>query len=70
MDFYNLKSDWESYKILISELEKDVEKFIKRPISRKWRSLLRKKSKDSERIGKKIKKNIIRQRQDLKSDYS
>jgi len=70
MDFYNLKNDWEKCKLLIDELEKDVEKFIKRPTSRKWSSLIRKKSKNIEKLGKKIKKNIIRQRQDCKSDYS
>ena len=70
MDFYNLKNDWEKCKLLIDELEKDVEKFIKRPTSRKWSSLARKKSKNIEKLGKKIKKNIIRQRQDYKSDYS
>lgn len=70
MDFYNLKDDWEKCKTLTNELERDVENFVKKPASRKWCSLVRKKSKDIEKLGKKIKKNIIRQRQDYQSDYS
>ena len=70
MDFYNLKKDWETCKLLTETLEREVEKFIKRPTVERRCALIRKKSKDIEKLGKKIKKNIIRQRQDLKSDYS
>jgi len=70
MDFYNLKEDWKKCKSLTCELEIDIQNFVKRPISRKWCSFLRKKSKSIEKLGKKIKKNIIRQRQDYQSDYS
>ena len=70
MDFYNLKDDWEKCKVLTIELEQNVENFIKRPISRKWCPILREDSKNIEKLGKKIKKNIIKQRQDCQSDYS
>lgn len=70
MDSYNLKDDWQKCKDLTVELEVDTEKFIKRPTSRKWCSLTRKKSKDIDKLGKKIKKNIIFQRQDYQSDYT
>ena len=70
MDNYDLKGDWERHKILIDELEKKIEKFVKRPASRVWCAVLRKKSKDIERLNKKIKRNIIKQRQDNQSDYS
>jgi len=70
MDFYNLKNDWENHKTLTDELEKDLENFVKRPMSRKWGAFIRKKSKEIDRLGKRIKKNIILQRQDYQSDYS
>lgn len=70
MDSYNLKDDWEKHKVLINELEKHIENFIKRPASRQWCSSLRKESKDIEKLGMRIKKNIIKQRQDYQSDYS
>jgi hypothetical protein len=70
MDFYNIINDWEKCKILTVELEKDVGNFLQHPISRKLCIIARKKSKDIEKLGKRIKKNIIRQRQDNQSDYS
>lgn len=70
MDYYNLKSDWEKCKELTSELELDVVEFFKKPTIRKWAPVVRKKSKYIEKLGKNIKKNILRQRQDSKSDYS
>jgi len=70
MDFYNIKSDWEECKKLTVELEMDVDIFLQHPLSRKLCIVVRKKSKHIEKIGKKIKKNIIKQRQDYKSDYS
>jgi len=70
MDFYNIINDWEKCKSLTVELEKDVDNFLQHPISKKLCIVARKKSKDIEKLGKKIKKNIVRQRQDYKSDYS
>jgi hypothetical protein len=70
MDFYNIKDDFNTSKKIMVELEKDIESFFKKPLGRKWATLIRKKSKEVEKIGKRIKKNIIKQRQDLKSDYS
>lgn len=70
MDCYNLKNDWENFKYLIGELEQDVEIYLKKPGSRKWCTFVRKKSKDIELLGKKIRKNTLKQRQDYKSDYS
>jgi hypothetical protein len=70
MDFYNLQNDWERCKTLTNELISNVDSFVKRPTSRRWCSLVRKKSKDIEKLNKKIKKNIVRQRQDYQSDYS
>jgi len=70
MDFYNIKDDWEECKNLTIELEKDVDSFLQHPLSRKLCIIVRKKSKYIEKLGKKIKKNIVRQRQDCQSDYS
>ena len=70
MDSYNIKDDLEISKSLVIELEDGVKKFLEHPISRYWCSFVRKKSKDIERVNKKIKKNIIKQRQDYESDYS
>jgi poly-D-alanine transfer protein DltD len=70
MDSYNLKNDWEECQKMTNELEENIKFFVKNPISRKWCSFVRKKSKDIEKLNKKIKKNIIRQRQDYQSDYS
>lgn len=70
MDSYNIINDWEKFKSLITELEVDINVYTKHPLSRKLCSQARKKSKEIEKIGKKIKKNIIRQRQDYQSDYS
>lgn len=70
MDCYNLKNDWENFKKLIDDLEQDVEVYLKRPGSRKWCTLVRKNSKDIDDLGKKIRKNTLKQRQDYKSDYS
>jgi hypothetical protein len=70
MDFYKIKEDWDICKDLVVELEKDIEVFFRKPTTRKWGTLVRKKSKKIETIGKKIKKIIIKQRQDLESDYS
>jgi len=70
MDFYSLRDDLEKCKILTTELYVDVEKFVKKPTSKKWCSLIRKKSKSVEKLGDKIKKNIIRQKQDYQGDYS
>ncbi len=70
MDFYNIKEDFERCKTLTAELELEVENFVKRPISRRWCAFVRKKSKGIETIGKRIKKNILKQRQDYYSDYS
>jgi len=70
MDYYKIKEDWEVCKSLIFELESDIEFFFKRPTSKKWGVLIRKKSREIGSLGEKIKKNIIRQRQDYQSDYS
>jgi hypothetical protein len=70
MDCYNLKNDWEQCKLLIDDFEKDLFLFIGNPLSRKKCTSARKKSKEAEHIGQKIKKNIIKQRQDYNSDYS
>ena len=70
MDYYNLKFDWDKCKILTMELELDVVEFFQKPTIRKWAPIVRKKSKHIETLGKNIKKNILRQRQDSKSDYS
>lgn len=70
MDYYKIKEDWEECKKLIIEIESDTYFFFKRPTSKKWGVLIRKKSVNVKKIGQRIKKNIIRQRQDYYSDYS
>jgi hypothetical protein len=70
VDFYNIKNDWNTHVKLMCELEDDINFFLTRPLSRRLCTLARKKCKGIEQLGKKIKKNIIRQRQDIKSDYS
>jgi len=70
MDYYKIKEDWENSKILTAELESDIDFFFKRPTSKKWGVLIRKKSVKIKKIGSRIKKNIIKQRQDYQSDYS
>lgn len=69
-DYYNIREDWENFKSMINILSEDIEKFSKFPLSRKLSRILRKRVKDIERIGLRMKKNIIKQRQDYKSDYS
>ena len=70
MDCYKIKEDWERTKNLIIEIESDIDFFFKRPTSKKWGTLIRKKSVEAKKIGQRIRKNIIRQRQDYYSDYS
>ena len=56
MDFYEIREDWDSSKNLFIELQSDVLSFFKSPTGRKWATLVRKKSKQIERRGKKLTK--------------
>jgi hypothetical protein len=58
-DNYKIKEDWESFKSMVDVLSEDIEKISKFPLSRKLNRALRKRVKDIERVGVRIKKNII-----------
>jgi hypothetical protein len=70
-DYYNIQDDWKEFKSEIIELENYFESiFVKKPTSRKYSILIRKKSKSTELFGEKIRKNVLKKCQDLMSDYS
>ncbi|MFA5068306.1 MAG: hypothetical protein WC466_09795 [Candidatus Izemoplasmatales bacterium] len=70
MDFYSIKKDWETHKDMVNDLEKKIEIFLSKPLSRSWCAESRKQVKEIRALGKKMRKNFIRQIQDIKSDYS
>jgi hypothetical protein len=69
-DFYSIESDWDLLKKEFDGLRDEINTFLKTPQKRKSGILPRKKSKDLEKISKRLKLNVLRIRQDYQSDYS
>jgi hypothetical protein len=70
MDYYKIREDWEQYKTLTQEFELEYEKFSKKPTSHIFCTRARKKLKEIEQLGSKIRSNVKKKTQDYLSDYS
>lgn len=69
-DFYHISDDWNLLKSEFKLLQKEVESFLITPQKRKSGIPPRKKSKNLEKISRRLKLNVIKKRQDYQSDYS
>lgn len=69
-DFYNITDDWDLLKSEFKLLQDEISAFLITPQKRKSGIPPRRKSKELERVVRRLKLNIIKKRQDYQSDYS
>ena len=68
-DYYNVRGSWESYKLFSQELMDEAKLTIKKSHTRNVSISMRKKLKLLNEMASKLRENLLKVRQDEKSNY-